>query len=247
MSLLGALAILGRHLRVHRGRLGAALAADLATPAACLLGLALLVQAGAPAPRLAAGLLVAAAGLVGALEGSLGAHRRLRASAFSEGVLASPLGLPELVAAELAFAALRAGLAAGLLAAALAGLGWLEGLALLRALAFALLGGLAMGAWALLTTAWARGPEDLRAFLAGVALPCLALSGAWFSPDSLPALGQALLWLNPLFHASAGAGAIGAPGASGWPPLHLAALLVLGALPVWLGARALRRVLALSN
>jgi len=236
--------LLGRHLRVFRRRAGSALAVDLALPAACLLGLSLATAGGGDPERPVAGLLVAAAALVAALEGSLGAHRRLRAGPVGESALASPLGLPELLTAELLFAALRAGLCAGLLAAAAGALGWLGGSALARALAFGFLGGLATAALALGATALARGPEDLRAFLAGVVLPCLALSGAWFPVEAWPPWGRALLWLNPLFHASAGAGALGPGEAPAWLLLHLAALLAFTALPLWAARRALGRALS---
>jgi len=244
VSWRGAGSLLGRHLRVYRRRAGSALAMDLALPAACLLGLGLASAGGVAPARHAAGLLVAAAALVAALEGSLGAHRRLRAGPVGESALASPLGLPELLAAELLFAALRAGLCAGLLAAIAGGLGWLGGGELARSLAFGVLGGLAMASLALWTTALARGPEDLRAFLAGVVLPCLALSGAWFPLEARPPWGRALLWLSPLFRASAGAGAHGPAEEPAWLLLHLAVLVAFAALPLWATARALRRALA---
>jgi lipooligosaccharide transport system permease protein len=196
--LKGAWILLVRHLRVWRRRALLGLGAELAAPAALVLGL---FAFGGASADLAPALVVSAAALAAGLEAGLGGRRRLVHGPLPELLLSTPLGLGSLLAAELAFALVRASLCGLVIAATASALGWLTGPRALAALGAGLAASAALASLGLLAAALARGPDGVRLFLAGVLLPCLVLHGAWFPLAHLPAWAGLLAQVNPVTHA----------------------------------------------
>ncbi|MCW0214697.1 MAG: ABC transporter permease [Pseudonocardia sp.] len=112
---------------------------------------------------------------------------------------------------------------------------------------------LAGAAVASLITAFAATREDegtaFNAIFRFVIVPMTLFSGTFFPVDRLPGWAQPVAWISPLWHGTelARAAALGGLAPGGWAlvGVHVAYLLVLLAVGVWLAMRLFTRRLAL--
>ncbi len=150
---------------------------------------------------LAPGILAAAAMNAASFESTFGSFTRMTEQKTYDAILATPIGIRELVAGDVAWAATKATLSgtAVLVVAALAGLvpsAWALVLP-----AVALLIGLVFGAMGLIVAARAPAYDFFTYYFTLVITVMYLFSGVFFPIESLPPWAQLAAWLLPLTHA----------------------------------------------
>jgi lipooligosaccharide transport system permease protein len=167
---------------------------------------------------------------------------KLRYARTFESMLATPVGVADIAAGELAWTLARGGLySLGFLVFATV-LGLVVSWWALLALPVALLIGAAFGAVGMAATTWIRGINDFD-YVQLALIPMMLLSATFFPVDTYPGVSRWLVELSPLYHGVAleralMLGDIG-PGMFG----HLAVLLALGAVGMAVLSRRLARLL----
>lgn len=251
--LAGALRVWRRDMESWRKYYKASLVGALGEPILSLVaigyGLGRFVDVGASgsagvtyAQFLAPGILASAAMNAASFEATFGSFTRMTEQKTYDAILATPIGIPEIVAGDALWAASKATLSgtAVLLVATAAGLvtsAWaivLPALALLIGLVFATMG--------LVVASRARAYDFFTYYFTLVISVMYFLSGIFFPIASLPAWAQAIAWCLPLTHAVALSRACVAGTVGFMALVHVAVLLaVLGvsyALAVhWVGRR----------
>ncbi|MDP9219379.1 MAG: ABC transporter permease [Actinomycetota bacterium] len=164
---------------------------------------------------------------------------KLRYARTFESMLATPIGVADIAAGELAWTLTRGGLySLGFLAFAVV-LGLVVSWWALLAVPVALLIGFAFGAVGMAATTWIRGIADFDYVQLGL-IPMMLLSATFFPADTYPGLTRWLVELSPLYHGVALERGL-MLGQVGWDLLaHLTVLLALGAA----GLKVLSRRLA---
>jgi lipooligosaccharide transport system permease protein len=190
----------------------------------------------------APGLLAAAAMQIGTNEGSFPVMAGIRWVRSYHAVVATPVGVGELVAGLLGWVAARVAVSAAVFAAVAAAAGaFASPLAALTPLG-ALLTGVAFAAPMAALAASVDNSQALTAVFRFLILPLFLFSGTFFPIERLPGWLQPVAWATPLWHgvtlcrdlATGGADLLSSLGHAG----YLAAFAAAGAL---LTARALRR------
>jgi lipooligosaccharide transport system permease protein len=117
-----------------------------------------------------------------------------------DAMLATPLSLEEIIVAEIVWGATRSGIAAVLILAVVAVLGYAPSLQALAVIPIALLGGLAFGALGMAITAITATIDmfNLPVFL--LITPMFLFSGTFFPVDTLPGWAAGIASLLPLYH-----------------------------------------------
>jgi lipooligosaccharide transport system permease protein len=176
---------------------------------------------------LAPGILAAAAMNAASFEATFGSFTRMNEQRTYDAILATPIGIRELVAGDVLWAASKATLSgtAVLLVAALAGLVTSVWALVLPVLA--LLIGLVFGAMGLIVSARAPSYDFFTYYFTLVITVMYLFSGVFFPTESLPAWARWAAWLMPLTHAVAAVrqcmhGAVGPALA-----VHVAALIAI--------------------
>ncbi|MBN2496234.1 MAG: ABC transporter permease [Deltaproteobacteria bacterium] len=232
--LRGTWAVLRRNMQAGRRDLLAS-AADLAVPLLVLLTLGYAVR------YLAPGLLVATALLTASFEGTYGCASRMGPERSYAGILATPVGLLEILLGEVLFGALKAFLATCAILAVTLSMGLYDSATVLLAPVLCALCGLLFSSLAVLVAASRPRPDVFRIYFSLVVTPMLLFSGVFFPLELLPGWARAAAWFNPLTHAAAAARAIYA----GRVDLELAGeliwLAVVTGLPLLPTLRLLRR------
>ena len=190
----------------------------------------------------APGLLAATAMQLGTQEGAFPVMAGLRWVRTYHGVVTTPVGVAELVAGLIGWAAARVIVAAVIFSAIAAGAGaFTSPLALLAPLA-ALLCGLAFTALLAAVASSSETHEILTAIFRFGILPLFLFSGTFFPIEQLPAAIQPVAWATPLWHGVSLCRDLAHGTAELWPSLlhvgYLAGAIALGA---WLTVRFLNR------
>ena len=178
---------------------------------------------------LAPGILAAAAMNAASFEATFGAFTRMTEQKTYDAILATPIGVREIVAGDMLWAASKATLSgtAVLLVAAAAGL--VHSLWALALPAVALVTGLVFGAMGMVVSARAPAYDFFTYYFTLVITVMYLFSGVFFPIESLPGWVQAAAWLLPLTHAVAIVRACATGLMGPVVVIHLAALvLVLG-------------------
>jgi lipooligosaccharide transport system permease protein len=152
---------------------------------------------------LAPGILASAAMNAASFEATFGSFTRMTEQKTYDAILATPIGIREVVAGDALWAASKATLAgtAVLIVAAAAGLVTSFWAVLLPALA--LLVGLVFATMGLVVASWARAYDFFTYYFTLVISVMYFLSGIFFPIASLPGWAQAVAWCLPLTHAVA--------------------------------------------
>ncbi len=117
-----------------------------------------------------------------------------------DALLATPLSLEEIIVAEIVWGATRSVIAAVLMLAVVAGLGYAPSWQALAVAPIALLGGLAFGAMGMATTSVTASIDMFNIPIFLVITPMFLFSGTFFPVDALPSWAAGLATLMPLYH-----------------------------------------------
>lgn len=117
-----------------------------------------------------------------------------------DAMLATPLSLEEIIVAEIVWGATRSVIAAALMLAVVAGLGYASGWQALAVIPVALLGGLAFGAMGMAATAITPSIDMFNIPVFLIITPMFLFSGTFFPVDALPAWAGPLAAAMPLYH-----------------------------------------------
>ena len=194
---------------------------------------------------LAPGILASSAMNAASFEATFGSFTRMTEQKTYDGILATPIGIREIVAGDILWAASKATLAgsAVLLVAAVAGL--VPSLWALVLPLVALLIGLVFGAMGLVVSARARAYDFFTYYFTLVITVMYLFSGVFFPLESLPAWAQTVAWFMPLTHAVAIVRACIAGTVGPVIALHLLALAIFLVVSYTLAVRWIgRRLIA---
>jgi len=152
---------------------------------------------------LASGIVCASAMNAATLEGTYSAYVRMAIQQTWDGILATPLGVRDIVLGELAWTGTKAFINAVPILLVAAALGAVHDWRALWVLPMVVLIGLSFGAMALVVTAFARGFDFFLYYATLVVTPMFLLSGVFFPLQGMPEWVQRGAQLLPLTHAVA--------------------------------------------
>jgi len=152
---------------------------------------------------LASGIVCASAMNAATLEGTYSAYVRMAIQQTWDGILATPLGVRDIVFGELAWTGTKAFINAVPILLVAAALGAVHDWRALWVLPMVVLIGLSFGAMALVVTAFARGFDFFLYYATLVVTPMFLLSGVFFPLQGMPEWVQRGAQLLPLTHAVA--------------------------------------------
>ncbi len=190
---------------------------------------------------IAPGLVVSTVMYTATFECSFGAYTRLERQGTYDAILATPIGLPELVAGEILFGALKAcfGGTVVLLVATVFGLvpSWTA--VLVVPLAF--LAGLLFSAMALVVAGLSKSYEVFNYYFTLVIAPMYLFGGVFFPLDEMPKVVRVVSQAVPLTHVVELSRALVRGHLTAGLTLHLAAIFVLLGPAAWLSLRTMTR------
>lgn len=117
-----------------------------------------------------------------------------------DALLATPLTLEEIIVAEIVWGATRSLIAAALMLAVIAGMGYAPSPQALLVLPIAFCGGLAFGAMGMATTSVTPSIDMFNIPMFLVITPMFLFSGTFFPIDALPAWAAPIAGAMPLYH-----------------------------------------------
>ena len=117
-----------------------------------------------------------------------------------DALLATPLSLEEIIVAEIVWGATRSLIAATLMLAVIAALGYAPSWQALAALPVAVLGGLAFGAMGMATTSVTASIDMFNIPIFLIITPMFLFSGTFFPVDALPPWAAHVAAAMPLYH-----------------------------------------------
>jgi len=162
-----------------------------------------------------------------------------------EAMLSTPLNVRSLVGGELAWVAFRIGTLAAVFLLVLAFFGIPRSPFAVLAVPVAMLTGVAFSACLMAFTATQRNDVGFSAIFRFVVNPLFLFSGTFFPLSQLPDALQAVAWGTPLFHAvQLIRGLVLDTLDLAAAPLHLAYLLVMAGIGIYLADRLLQRRMA---
>ncbi len=246
--LTGTLAVLRRNLRVWRRFFLASLVGDLAEPVLYLLalgyGLGTLVTEvhGMSYVRfLAPGLVVTATLYTAAFEATYGTYTRMVPQHTFAGILATPVGVTEIVLGEILYAGVKACVAGCAVLAVSAALGLVDSWTVALAPGLCLLCGLLFAGLTVLVTSLSPSYDFFNYYFTLAVTPMVLFSGVFFPLEQLPGWAQAAAWASPLTHAASAAHHLFS-GRLGPDLMYDAIWLGVATLvPIWPAVRLLRR------
>ncbi|WP_420450972.1 ABC transporter permease [Ilumatobacter sp.] len=195
---------------------------------------------------LAPGLIAATALQVGAQEGIFGTMGRIRWQRTWHVAVSTPVMPGDLAVGHLAWCAVRGAIAAAIYALVTVGLGVLDPLPALAAIAPGVLCAIALAAPLQAWMVVAENEHSMNAAQRFLVVPMFLFSGVFFPISQLPGWMQPIAQLTPLWHGVELARriAIGSS-TSSWPAIaHVAFLVALTAVGVVVGVRNFTRRLA---
>ncbi|MHC1791310.1 ABC transporter permease [Solidesulfovibrio sp.] len=117
-----------------------------------------------------------------------------------DALLATPLTVEEIIVGEIVWGATRAVIAAGLMLAVIAALGYAPSWQALAVLPIAFLGGLTFGAMGMAATSVTASIDMFNIPIFLVITPMFLFSGTFFPLTGLPGWAAGLAWTLPLYH-----------------------------------------------
>jgi len=232
------LSVLRRHMTVYTKLYLSSIALNFAEPilylAAFGIGLGAFVQQidGVPYLNFIAPGIIASSATFGAVyECTYGTYVRMFFQRTFDAILATPVSLAELVAAELLWGALKSVLYGSIIMIVLGMFGLLSSPLILLAIPLLLLSGLLFAVLSMIVASIAPGIESFNYFYTLFMTPLFLFSGIFFPLIGLPPLVEHIAHLSPLYHLVSACRALANGHAAGVPvdALWIAAALVLAA------------------
>lgn len=149
----------------------------------------------------ASGLVCSSAMNTATFEGLYSAFTRMTLQRTWDGILTTPLSVPDIVVGEVVWAGTKSLISATIIVAVAALLGAVQGWGILVALPFIFITGLCFGAMALLVTALSPSYDFFLYYFTLLVTPMFLFGGVFFPVDSLPAAVQWAVLVLPLVHA----------------------------------------------
>ncbi len=149
---------------------------------------------------LASGILSTSAMNTATFEGLYLAYTRMEVQRTWDGMLSTPLGVPDIVVGEVLWMGTKSVISAIAILVVTTLSGFVESLVALWVLPVAFLTGCCFGAVALTMTALSRSYDFFMYYLSLLVTPMVLLSGVFFPLGSLPDMVQGGVALLPLFH-----------------------------------------------
>ncbi len=149
----------------------------------------------------ASGLVCSSAMNTATFEGLYSAFTRMTLQRTWDGILATPLSVPDIVVGEVVWAGTKSLISATIILAVAALLGAVQGWAVFAALPFIFITGLCFGAMALLVTALSPSYDFFLYYFTLLVTPMFLFGGVFFPVESLPAAVQWAVTILPLVHA----------------------------------------------
>lgn len=190
---------------------------------------------------LAPGLMAGTAMQNGALAGFGPIMGRIRWDPIYESMLYSPLGVPDVLAGELLWIALRLSVTCGVFLAAMAALGAAESWRAVLALPVAVLTGLAFATVFMAVAGWAPNGYTYDVLSRVVIIPLFMFGGVFFPVGRLPGVLRWLVELTPVEHGTALARAVTAGPVGVGALVHLVVLAAYAVCGFLLAGRMFRR------
>lgn len=246
--LTGTLAVLRRNLRVWRRFMLASAAGDLAEPVLYLIALgyglgAMItdVQGMSYIRFIAPGLVIVAILYSASFEATYGTFTRMVPQHTFEGVLATPVGVSEVVLAEILYAATKSTVAGCAVVLVVAALGLFESWSLALVPLLCILCGFMFGGLAVLVTCLSPSYDFFNYYFTLAMTPMVLFGGVFFPLEQLPVWAWWICWANPLTHAAQAAHHLFAGNLDMDLVGHLAWLGVAAGLPIWPAIKLMRR------
>jgi lipooligosaccharide transport system permease protein len=244
----GVAAVVGRNLRVWRRFFASSMVGNVAEPILYLLAMGYGLGGFIPqvdgmtyVQFIAPGLIISATMYNATFEGTYGTFTRLVPQRTFEGIIATPIGISELVVGEIFYASLKALASGCAVLLVLTAFGLVESPAALLVVPISFLAGLFFSGAAVVVTGMSPSYDFFNYYFTLVITPMFLFSGIFFPLHELPSWVQTVSWFNPLAHATDAARALFVERFD----MHLATdtlwLLVAALLPLAPAASLIRR------
>ncbi|WP_312201698.1 ABC transporter permease [Anaerospora hongkongensis] len=133
-------------------------------------------------------------------ECTYGSFVRLQFEKTLHSMLAAPLTVADVVWGEILYATVKSFFYGTVILAAIALLGLVQSWWSILILPFLALPGMVFALLALSFTGFIKNIDHINYYITIFSTPVYLFSGIFFPLDSLPLLGQAAVWINPLYH-----------------------------------------------
>lgn len=244
----GALAVWYRNVLVWRKLMGPAIVMNFGEPALYLLGLGFglgqFVGEMAGMPYLAfltSGIVASSAMTTATFEGMYSVYTRMVPQRTYEAILATPLGVDDILAGEMLWCATKSSLSGAAILLVGWALGVVQSWSALWAVPVVFLIGLAFAGPALIMSAFSNSYDFFNYYFVLVITPMFILCGVFYPIDTLPAAVQGFVQVLPLTHAVA----LARPLVVGLPVtdalLHVAVLAAYALLGFYVAVVLVRR------
>lgn len=146
------------------------------------------------------GIVASSAMFAAVYECTYGTYIRMTFQKTFDAILATPVNLADLVAAEMTWAAVKSLIYGATIMIVIALFGLVDSPLLVLALPAVFLGGLIFAELSLMTTALVPGIDSFSYFYTLFMTPLFLFSGVFFPVDALPRVIGDMAWFTPLFH-----------------------------------------------
>lgn len=193
---------------------------------------------------LASGVICTSAVNAASFEGMYSAYTRMAVQQTWLGMLATPIGVGEVVFGEILWAATKSVISVSAILIVSTALGLVENAWAIFILPVAFLTGLCFASLALLVTSGTKSYDFFLYYTTLFITPMVLLSGVFFPIDTLPDSVQVLAKAMPLYHAISLARPLMTGGELSSIVLHLAVLIIYGSVAgVWATNRIRKRLI----
>ncbi|GAB4484118.1 MAG: ABC transporter permease [Thermodesulfovibrionales bacterium] len=207
MNLKRAFRVVQRHFKVYTKLYKSSIALNFVEPVLYLAGLGLGLGAfvrdihGVPYVRyLAPGIIASSSMFAATYECTYGTYVRMTFQKTFDAILTTPVGLADLIAGELIWAAFKSAFYGTIILAVISAFGLVDSAALVMIIPVLFLSGLVFGCIAMIFTALVPGIDTFNYFYTLGMTPMFLFSGIFFPLDGMPPFVGQLAFFTPLYH-----------------------------------------------